>query len=67
MDFTALEFLDQQFVKDPDKSIKGLMAEVSKAAGAPLDVVRFVRFERGEGIEKRKDNLAAEIAAMQKA
>ena len=59
--------LDQQFVKDPDKSIKGLMAEVSKAAGAPLDVVRFVRFERGEGIEKRKDNLAAEIAAMQKA
>ena len=59
--------LDQQFVKDPDKSIKGLMAEVSKAAGAPLDVVRFVRFERGEGIAKRKDNLAAEIAAMQKA
>ena len=59
--------LDQQFVKDPDKTIKGLMAEVSKAAGAPLDVVRFVRFERGEGIEKRKDNLAAEIAAMQKA
>ena len=59
--------LDQQFVKDPDKSIKGLMAEVSKAAGAPLDVVRFARFERGEGIEKRKDNLAAEIAAMQKA
>ena len=59
--------LDQHFVKDPDKTIKGLMAEVSKAAGAPLDVVRFVRFERGEGIEKRKDNLAAEIAAMQKA
>ena len=59
--------LDQQFVKDPDKTIKGLMAEVSKAAGAPLDVVRFARFERGEGIEKRKDNLAAEIAAMQKA
>jgi elongation factor Ts len=59
--------LDQAFVKDPDKSIKGLMAEVSKAAGVPLDVVRFARFERGEGIEKRKDDLAAEIAAMQKA
>ncbi len=59
--------LDQQFVKDPDKTIKGLMAEVSKAAGAPVDVVRFARFERGEGIEKRKDDLAAEIAAMQKA
>ena len=58
--------LDQAFVKDPDKTIKGLMAEVSKAVGAPLDVVRFARFERGEGIEKRKDDLAGEIAAMMK-
>ncbi len=57
--------LDQLFVKDPDKTIKGLMAEVAKAAGTTLDVVRYARFERGEGIEKRKDDLAAEIAAMQ--
>ncbi len=59
--------LDQQFVKDPDKTVKSLMAEVSKASGSPVDVVRFARFERGEGIEKRKDDLAAEIAVMQKA
>lgn len=59
--------LDQQFVKDPDKTVKSLMAEVSKASGSPVDVVRFARFERGEGIEKHKDDLAAEIAAMQKA
>lgn len=59
--------IDQAFVKDPDKSIKALMAEVAKEAGATLDVVRFTRFERGEGIEKRQDNLAEEIAAMQKA
>ena len=59
--------LDQAFVKDPDKDVKGLMAEVAKKTGCPLDVVRFARFERGEGIEKRKDDLAAEIAAMQKA
>ncbi len=58
--------LEQPFVKDGDKNIKGLMAEIAKAAGAALDVVRFARFERGEGIEKRKDDLAAEIAAMQK-
>ena len=58
--------IDQAFVKDPDKSIKALMAEVAKEAGATLDVVRFTRFERGEGIEKRQDNLAEEIAAMQK-
>ena len=59
--------LDQQFVKDGDKTIKGLMAEVAKAAGCTLDVVRFARFERGEGIEKRQDNLAEEIAKMAKA
>ncbi len=59
--------MDQQFVKDGDKTIKGLMAEVAKAAGTKLDIVRFARFERGEGIEKRQDDLAAEIAAMQKA
>jgi len=58
--------LEQPFVKDGDKSIKGLMGEIAKEAGATLDVVRFARFERGEGIEKRKDDLAAEIAAMQK-
>ncbi len=56
--------LEQQFVKDGEKTVKGLMAEVAKAAGATLDVVKFARFERGEGIEKRKDDLAAEIAAM---
>lgn len=59
--------LDQQFVKDGDKTIKGLMAEVAKSVGCTLDIVRYARFERGEGIEKRKDDLAAEVAAMQKA
>ena len=54
--------IEQLFVKDGDKTIKGLMAEVAKAAGATLDVVKFARFECGEGIEKRKDNFAAEIA-----
>jgi len=58
--------LDQQFVKDGDKTIKGLMAEVAKAAGCTLDIVRYARFERGEGIEKRKDDLAAEVASMTK-
>ena len=42
------------------------MAEVAKAAGCTLDIVRYARFERGEGIEKRKDDLAAEVASMTK-
>ena len=58
--------LEQPFVKDGEKTIKSLMTEVAKASGACLDVVRFVRFERGEGIEKRKDDLAGEIPAMMK-
>ena len=59
--------LDQPFVKDGDKSVKGLMAEVAKTAGTTLDIVRYARFERGEGIEKRQDNLAEEIAKMAQA
>ena len=58
--------LEQLFVKDNEKTIKGLMNEIAKNIAARLDVVRFVRFERGEGIEKRKDDLAGEIAAMMK-
>lgn len=59
--------IDQPFVKDGDKSIKAYMADVAKATGATLDIVRFTRFERGEGIEKRQDNLAEEIAKMAQA
>ena len=56
--------LEQQFVKDGEKTVKGLMAEIAKAANTKLDVVKFARFERGEGIEKRKEDLAEEIAKM---
>ena len=54
--------LEQPFVKDGDKSVGQLTAEVAKAIGANLNVVCFERFERGEGIEKRQDNFAEEIA-----
>ncbi len=58
--------LEQPFVKDGDKSIQQVTDEVGKEIGAKLDVVRFERFERGEGIEKRQDNFAEEIAAQMK-
>ncbi|MDD2649330.1 MAG: translation elongation factor Ts [Eubacteriales bacterium] len=48
--------LEQPFVKDPDKAVKDLLP-----AGAVI--TRFARFERGEGIEKRVDNFAAEVMA----
>ena len=49
--------LDQPFVKDPEVTVGKLV----KAAGA--EVVRFVRFELGEGIEKEESDFAAEVAA----
>ena len=55
--------VEQPFVKDGDKSIAQLTAEVAKEIGANINIVSFERFERGEGIEKRKDNFAEEIAA----
>lgn len=55
--------LEQPFVKDGDKSIAKLMQEVAKEIDANLSIVSFERFERGEGIEKRQDNFAEEIAA----
>ena len=58
--------VDQPFVKDPDKSITQYTDEVAKAIGATISPVKFERFERGEGIEKRQENLAEEIAQMAK-
>lgn len=61
--FKEVCLLEQPYVKDGEKSISELTAEVAKEIGATLDVVRFERFERGEGIEKRQDNFVEEIMA----
>ncbi|MCR4726718.1 MAG: translation elongation factor Ts [Clostridia bacterium] len=53
--------MDQQFVKNPDLSIKQYLASVNKEAGLNLAVKRFVRFEMGEGLEKRQDNFVDEV------
>ncbi|MDR1569215.1 MAG: translation elongation factor Ts [Oscillospiraceae bacterium] len=53
--------LEQAFVKDPEKTIKGLIAEATAAIGEKLSIRRFVRFERGEGMQKREDDFAAEV------
>ena len=54
--------LEQAFIKDPDRKVGQLLAEAGKAAGAEISVRRFVRFQVGEGLEKRSDDLAAEVA-----
>ena len=54
--------VEQAFVKNPDLTIKQLVADVAKKVGSDIKVARVVRFEVGEGIEKKEENFAEEVA-----
>ena len=54
--------LEQPFVKDGNLSVAKYTQETAKTLGGKIDVVTFVRFEKGEGIEKKQENFAEEIA-----
>ena len=54
--------LEQPFVKNGDLTIKALVAETAKKVGADITLGRVVRFEVGEGIEKKEENFAEEVA-----
>lgn len=56
--------MDQKFVKDPDKTIKDLVNELTLKLGEKIAIRRFTKFNLGEGIEKKEDNLADEVAKM---
>ncbi|ACG78190.1 elongation factor EF-Ts [Phenylobacterium zucineum HLK1] len=56
--------LKQPFVMNPDQTIEELIAETAKQAGGPVSVKGFVRFALGEGVEKKQDDFAAEVASM---
>lgn len=60
--FKEVCLLDQQWVKNGDMTISKLLEEKSKEIGAPVSIVRYARFERGEGIEKVEEDFAAEVA-----
>ncbi len=55
--------LDQPFVKNPEVTVRAYVEKTSAEIGEKIAVRRFVRFELGEGLEKRKDNFAEEVAA----
>ncbi|MGL4731632.1 MAG: translation elongation factor Ts [Clostridium sp.] len=57
--------VDQVWVKNPDLTITKYLQEESKKIGSDIKISRFVRFERGEGIEKKEDNFAEEVQKMQ--
>uniref|UniRef100_UPI0006D03B30 translation elongation factor Ts n=1 Tax=Clostridium sp. NkU-1 TaxID=1095009 RepID=UPI0006D03B30 len=54
--------VDQAYVKDGDLTVGKYLEQVSKEVGGKVDVKKFVRFETGEGLEKKEDNFAEEVA-----
>ncbi len=56
--------VDQPFIKDGDLSVAKFVANTAKELGGDIKVVSFVRFEKGEGLQKREDNFADEVAGM---
>jgi len=53
--------LEQPWIKDPDKTIKQLVTEKIAFIGENINIRRFVRFEKGEGLEKKEENFADEV------
>ncbi len=64
--FEEVCLLDQKYFKDDSMTVGQYVASVAKAEGASVEVVDFIRYERGEGIEKKVDDFAAEVEAMAK-
>ena len=55
---------EQPFIKDDKVSVGKYVADCAKKLGGTIKMVSFVRFEKGEGLEKREDNFADEVASM---
>ena len=59
--FKEVCLLEQPFIKDPDKTVQQLLNEKIATIGENINIRRFARFERGEGIEKKEENFAEEV------
>ncbi|WP_288831765.1 translation elongation factor Ts [uncultured Megasphaera sp.] len=58
--------LDQEFIKDADKTISQVITEQIAKIGEKIDIRRYVRYELGEGMEKRNDDFVSEVMAQVK-
>ena len=59
--------IDQVYVQDSDLTVAKYVEKVAKENGANMTVKKFVRFETGEGLEKKNEDFAAEVAAQMNA
>jgi elongation factor Ts len=60
--FKEVVLLEQSFVKEDKKSVQDVLTEAVAKIGENIQVRRFARFVLGEGIEKKQENLAEEVA-----
>ncbi len=58
--------VEQPFIKDPDKTVKAYTKETADKIGTDIEILSFARFEKGDGIEKKEENFADEVASMMK-
>lgn len=58
--------VEQEFVKDGNLTVAQYTAKAAKELGGDIKIVKFTRFQKGEGLEKRSDDFAAEVASMVK-
>jgi len=64
--FGEVCLLEQAFVIDPDQKVGKIVAALAKELGTDIKLKSYVRYQLGEGIEKRADDFAAEVAALSK-
>jgi elongation factor Ts len=64
--FGEICLIEQAYVIDPDQKVGKVVEALAKQIGAEVKLTRFVRYQLGEGIEKRSDDFAAEVAALTK-
>lgn len=64
--FKEVCLLEQPFVKDTDKTIKDILTEKIATIGENINIRRFVRYEMGEGLEKRQDDFVQEVMSQVK-
>jgi len=64
--FGEVCLLEQAFVVDPDQKVGKVIEKLAKELGAEIELSSYVRYQLGEGIEKKEDDFAAEVAALSK-
>ena len=65
-EFKEICLLDQPYVKDGDLTVQKYIDSAAKEIGAPIEIVRYVRYETGEGLAKKEENFADEVAKAMK-